>query len=328
MTKTSTAGQFRKYDHLERSNHPEVRGITEGLVFVFPKLDGTNASMWRDAAGAIQAGSRNRTLTLDADNHGFCEWAHGDDPRASAIRGVLAANPNWHIYGEWLVPHSLKTYREDAWRRLYVFDVYDHDRGRYLAFEEYREILEDAGVDVIWPLCTVENPSDSQLQEASDRNTYLVQDGQGLGEGIVLKNYQWANQHGRQPWAKMVRAEFKERNSRSFGVAHVKGEKQVEQEIVNEFATEAWIRKEFHRVVVLVATDLGEPLDVADGTYETFVASNRGKIIPRTLGTLFNVFVTENAWHMVKKFKNPTIDFGKLNRLLTIRIKQVLTEVF
>lgn len=142
-------GQFLKYDHVERLNHPEVRDIDIGQVYVFPKLDGTNGSLWIDADRLIQAGSRNRVLSVVSDNHGFCAWARSDDPRAFALREYLRAHPYLTVYGEWLVPHSLKTYRDDAWRRFYVFDVYDHDLGGYLSWEQYGEGLEGLGVDVI-----------------------------------------------------------------------------------------------------------------------------------------------------------------------------------
>lgn len=319
--------KFRRYDQLERLNHPEVRDIDVGEIYVFPKLDGTNASVWSDG-DHVFAGSRNRTLSTEADNAGFYAWVQSDHPVAVALREVALANPHLIFYGEWLVPHSLRTYREDAWRRFYVFDVYDRDLGRYRSFESYQEILETAGVDYIMPLCKMENPSENQIQTVVERNTYLIQEGAGVGEGVVLKNYQWQNQHGRQPWAKVVRNEFKETNAKIFGVPTIKGEKQTEAEIVHEFATGAWIRKEFAKVVTAVATDMREPLDVKDGTYDRFVAANRHKIIPRTLGTLYYVFVQENARDMIKKFKNPVVDFGKLQKLLTIRVKAVLNELF
>ena len=48
----------------------ETDGIELGKVYVFPKIDGTNGSVWIDD-GIIKAGSRNRELTLDNDNAGF-----------------------------------------------------------------------------------------------------------------------------------------------------------------------------------------------------------------------------------------------------------------
>lgn len=167
------------------------------------------------------------------------------------------------------------------------------------------------------------------------------------------RNYDWKNPFGRQPWAKMVRAEFKEANSRMFGFREVGAKKQVEVEAVREFATEAWIRKEFHRVVQLVAedqqvtftppdplidqqltaitaqvagVDLDEPAAVMDEA--EFIQANRKAIIPRTLGTLFHVFVQENMWAIVKKHKYPDISFKKLKAHLINRIKAVLKELF
>ena len=66
--------EFKKYMHIERFGTDEVQGIELGDCYVFPKLDGTNASLWSED-GKIQAGSRKRHLSIDADNAGFFEWA-------------------------------------------------------------------------------------------------------------------------------------------------------------------------------------------------------------------------------------------------------------
>ena len=44
------------------------------------------------------------------------------------LKGLCMANPGCRFFGEWLVPHSLKTYREDAWRDFYIFDVMKDDK--------------------------------------------------------------------------------------------------------------------------------------------------------------------------------------------------------
>lgn len=63
--------EFLKYQHLERFGTTEVENIELGKTHVFPKIDGTNASVWLDKNGNIQAGSRKRHLSLDSDNAGF-----------------------------------------------------------------------------------------------------------------------------------------------------------------------------------------------------------------------------------------------------------------
>src|SRR3990167_2374121 len=105
--------EFRPYMHVERYGNDEVQGIELGECYVFPKLDGTNASVW-NGGGEIKAGSRTRELTLEQDNAGFYAAILEND----SIQEFLIYHPTKRLYGEWLVPHSLKTYREDAWRRF------------------------------------------------------------------------------------------------------------------------------------------------------------------------------------------------------------------
>jgi hypothetical protein len=328
---------FRKYDHLERSKHPDVADICFGTVHVFPKIDGTNASVWAESVihpdtgawldAVVCAGSRNRKLSLESDNAGFYAWVHSDDPKAVALRTHVMAFPELIIYGEWLVPHTLKTYREDAWRRFYVFDVFSRVTGKYLPYEVYGEAFDIMGIDVIPPLAIIENPSENQLAGLRNTtNTYLIQDDCGVGEGIVLKNYEWANKYGRQPWSKMVRNEFKEDNGRVFGMKPTQGEKIVEQEIVTAFCTPEFIRKTFAKVVGLVADECGRQLGSAH--YDAFVEANRHKVIPRFLGTVYHEFVHEECWAFVKKYKNPVVDFSKLQRLITLAAKRTMKDIF
>ena len=109
---------FRKYTHLERFGNSAVRGIEIGECYIFPKIDGTNASVWYHD-GKLCTGSRSRELSVENDNAGFHAWAIEDEK----LKAFFAEYPSFRLYGEWLVPHSLKTYREDAWRKFYIFDV-------------------------------------------------------------------------------------------------------------------------------------------------------------------------------------------------------------
>lgn len=102
---------FKKYQHVERYGTSAVDGIEKGECWVFPKLDGTNGSVWLGMDGKIRAGSRRRELSLEKDNQGFYASVLQDE----RIEQYLQKYPSHRLYGEWLVPHTLKTYRDNAW---------------------------------------------------------------------------------------------------------------------------------------------------------------------------------------------------------------------
>ncbi len=297
--------QFVKYMHVERFGTDEVQGIELGNCHIFPKIDGTNASVWLGADGQVNAGSRNRHLSLGADNAGFLAWAIQNE----AIKSFLTANPHLRLYGEWLVPHSLNTYREEAWRRFYVFDVQDDQAEKLLPYEVYAPLLEAHGVDCIHPATIIKNATYDNLLHELSKNVYLIQDGKGAGEGIVIKNYQYQNKFGRTTWAKLVTTEFKEANTKAFGPALINGSKMAEQEIVDEFVTDHLVNKTFAKIS-----------NECEGW--------SSKYIPRLLNTVFHDLVNEEMWNAVKKFKNPTVNFKTLHSLTVLQVKTIRPELF
>lgn len=298
--------EFRKYQHIERMGTSEVRGIEDGLSYVFPKIDGTNASVWLDD-GVVRAGSRNRELTLDNDNAGFYSWVMLQEN----IRDFLKFHPELRLYGEWLVPHSLKTYRDDAWKDFYVFDVC-LERGedvQYLVYEEYRPLLDDFGIGYIPPIAIVKNGTYEKFTDLLEKNVFLIKDGCGLGEGIVVKNYDYHNRYGRQTWAKIVRNEFKEKHSKEMGAPIIESKTLVEEKIVKDYCTRDFVEKEHAKIV-----------NEKDGW--------KSQYIPMLLGRVFYELIREESWNFVKENKYPTINFKTLNALVTRRIKEIKSELF
>jgi hypothetical protein len=327
---------FRRYDHVERLGHEKVNGITVGNVHVFPKLDGTNASVWFDGTEWVSCGSRTRELNEGADNAGFWRWAQENFNKfhnVSCNGGI-----NWTIYGEWLVPHTLKTYRQEAWHRFYVFDVYDRSKGCYLHYDKYEPTIRAAGLDVIEPLCIFTNPSDKQLQYEVEQNSYLIMDGAGAGEGIIIKNYEW--NEGDWPWAKIVRNEFKEENKRAFGTLEKGGEFQVEAAIAEEFVTQFLVEKVRSKIMLeLTEQDCVDGVEdrygECDDYYDKCLARHkrvqerhRAKLIPRLFGTVFHELVDEELWMALKKHKFPTVDFKRLRQHSILQTKKYAADLF
>lgn len=332
--------RFRKYDHVERFGHPEVEHLDAGVVHVFPKLDGTHASVWleprQDKELAqphgniphLRAGSRNRVLTLDSDNAGFYAWTQEEERLFKLIDFILKFGSHAHVYGEWLVPHTLKTYREEAWRRFYVFDVFIQGRG-YVQFEEWAPHAEDFGIDHVALLCTITNPTEDQLLHQVETNTYLVADGSGVGEGIVCKNFEWRNRFGRQPWMKIVRNEFKERSKKAFGTPDLKGGFEVEAAVAEEFVTPTLVAKCRAKIMLDLANEDPECETTADILINReWQEKWRKQLIPRLLQTVYTELVREELYTAVKKHKDPTINFKRLRAQCIRFTKEYAADLF
>lgn len=302
---------FKKYQHIERFGNDEVQGIELGEVFVFPKLDGTNSSLWVEeltvlglTANILKGGSRNRELSLDNDNAGFLTFT-SDDER---YRMFFESYPHLRLYGEWLVPHTLKTYREDAWRKFWIFDVYNDETEQYLSYEIYKPLLDQFGLDYIPPLAKIKNGSYENFIHVVNQNNFFIKDGEGIGEGIVIKNYDYYNKFGNQIWAKIITSEFKEKHHREMGCPETEG-KMVEEEIVDAYLTDGLVHKTYAKVQVL-----------HDGW--------TSKYIPELLERCYYDLVNEELWNALKDLKNPTINFKTLKYLSFAKVKTILPEVF
>lgn len=291
--------EFKKYQHVERFGTVETNGIEFGECYIFPKIDGTNASLWFN--NGLQAGSRNRHLTLDNDNAGFYNWAI----KQNKFDKFFKQYPNIRLYGEWLVPHTLKTYEETAWKNFYVFDVMLDDI--YLSYDNYKVILDKFDIEYIPPICKITNPTHERLVSQLEKNGYLIKDGEGTGEGIVIKNYNYKNKFGRVTWAKIVKNDFKAKHQKC-DTTEIKEKKQIEELIVNKYVNITLVDKEFSKIEL-----------------------NNGwssKKIPQLLNTVYYCLVKEESWNFVKEFKNPTINFVRLMNLTIQKVKELKPELF
>jgi hypothetical protein len=293
--------------HVEKWGNTEVEGIEFGKVYVFPKLDGTNASLWstRDDDGTlVWGGSRNRQLSIENDNAGF----YNSLREKPVYWDFFRKHPNLRLYGEWLVPHTLKTYREDVWRRFWIFDVYNDETDTWLDYDTYKPMLDEFGLDYIPPLAIVTNGDYSKFIHTLQLNRLFIQDGEGVGEGVVLKNYNYYNKFGQQIWAKLVTSEFKENHHREMGAPESKG-KLLEEEIAEEYVTQALVDKVYAKI------------QNCEGGWNS-------RHIPRLLETVYHDLIREETYEVLKTYKNPTINFKTLKHFTIARVKELRGEIF
>ncbi len=306
--------EFRPYMHIERYGNDEVQGIEIGELTIFPKLDGTNASIWATSVSPeewdYRCGSRTRELTLDRDNAGFLATARETEQVGLGRRFLNFVNghPNLRLYGEWLVPHTLKTYRDDVWKRFWVFDVFNNETDQYLSYETYKPLLEANELDYIPPLGTIKGGDYEYFIHLLKQNVFFIEDGKGIGEGIVLKNYNFTNTFGNTVWAKIINNEFKEQHHRTMGEPSHE-HKVLEEEIAKQYVTEALCTK----------------------SYAKIVNSNAGwtsRLIPSLLTLVYHDVIVEEIYNIVNIKPPPTINFGVLKHYVVSQIKQCLPHLF
>lgn len=293
--------QFIKYQHVERldKDNVEVEGLLDGPVYIQPKIDGTNTSVWKEADG-LHFGKRSQAMGEGDDNRGV-KAKYQNDQR---YIDFFNEHPDVILYGEWLVKHTISSYLADAWNKLYIFDVCREDADgniiEWIPYEEYSAWLSAYGIEYVPVIAYLTKPTMEGLMDYVENNHYLLPEGQ-IGEGIVVKRYDYINPYGRTTWGKIVRSEFKNKSRSAF-----KGNEDcIEVQIVEDMFTPEFVLKEYAKIKEIPGLD-------------------SKTIIPRTIATIPYVFITEEIGTILKKYKKPTIDFKKLCRLCESRVKEYL----
>lgn len=294
--------KYLNFHHIERYGSAKVENAHIGMCYVFPKIDGTYGCI-RYKIGNIEFANKDRYLSIDDDNQKFVETLSFDIKR---YKDFFSKYPDLTLHGEFLIPHTVTTYTDDAWYKFYVFDV--EKNGVYLNYDTYIEYLEEFGINYIPAICKVANPDIDGLISLLDKNIYLMKDGSGCGEGIVIKNYEWRNNNNHQKWMKVVCNEFKtglyKRTCQEFNL-----KKSIEQKIIDKYVSIPFVEKEWMKI----CND--EKIQIK---YRITVFLNK----------VYYELVNEEMWNIVKTLKYPVIDFKKLYNLCIDRVKNIKPELF
>lgn len=295
---------YKKYQHIEKLGTSDVEGILEGEVHLTYKIDGSNGCIYLDN-GVLKYGSRNRELSIDNDNNKFVATLSTDEHFTNSIKTYLIKHPNHIIYGEWLIPVNIKRYKKDAWNKFYIFDVFDVETLSYLRMDSYIEELKELNLEYIPEIAVINNPSEDDIKALLPQTgNYLLES--GVGEGIVIKNYEYRNKYGRQTWAKLLTEDFATNKRQRRHENHVNKETSpVEYEIISQCLTPEHILKEKNKLI----EKYGEW---------------HNKMIFELLNRSFLEFYKDNWEIILKKWHNPVINFKVLKNLSDNKVKEVL----
>lgn len=303
-------GNFIKFQHIERFGREDTAGILQNhRVIITPKIDGTNASIWVDDEGNIACGSRTRQLSAEKDNAGFYAWVHSDNLEAVAIRKFLETYPEYRFFGEFTGSTkfigAIKDYNSDALGQLWIFDMMD-DEGHYLDDEVWREMLsswEGIAEYYVPILGILDCPTMDDIQELAINNKFLLDNANHAGEGVVVRAPGWVNKYGHVQYAKLVLDEYKQVQKAAKKKVQIEN---VELWIAENFMTDAEISKALAKCEL----QFDEQFDKYNG---------------RHIGYLLNCTWTESILaemkNILKKTRNPTIDFAALQTICNNKVK-------
>lgn len=301
--------EFTKYTHVERVGKREVDGILNGEnLHVSLKIDGTNASVyWKD--GSLHAGSRTRELSEENDNAGFYVWTQSNNPEAILLREFCADHPNLIIYGEYTGRNkfvgSIKYYKPEMLNQMWIFDVYDINTEQYLPDAEWRKMLIANGfASWIVPLLGVyDYPTEEELITSLKSVTWGLNGEGKFHEGVVIKSSNYRNPWGRNTYGKIVLSEFQQNKAEN-------KRKKVNVEDVEQYIVDNW----------LTDAELSKALAKTEVYFDKEFTKTEGKMIGFFLNTCYQA-ILEEINDIVKKLKNPIIDFSKLNTLIKDRAR-------
>ena len=294
---------FHAYEKVERLEKEECDGILNGGCYIFEKIDGANAQIYLDTeTREIAFGSRNRVLgvgenLISGDSfRGFAGWVKENKDKLTRFFNL---HPNFILNGEWLIKHSLQ-YSATAYSRFYVFDIYDFANQRYIGIESHRswQDLLNLEIDVIPFDGWINNPTTENLKAFLELPSRY---GASFREGIVIKNYDFCNKFGRQPYAKLLHETFKEVKSTP---KPPPGEDAIERAIQVQYVTAARVEKIRNKIA------------------DTQVERPGMKEIPKLINMVWYDIITEDMNDILKRLKDPTINFKLLKRLVFDRAKE------
>lgn len=289
------ADQHRHYGKIHRLGKDETEGILDGLCVVQEKIDGANTSIWVGPDGKLWMGSRTRILRDNEEFNGFVPYVKAHE----GINALLTLHPNYRLYGEWLVRHTV-AYRETAYRKFYLFDIWDGTK--YLTAADVQVLAEEFNIPAVPVYGVFENPTADAIKALAGNSAFGDR-----GEGIVIKNLDFKNKFGDCVFAKIVTNAFMEDNAVAFGGNNKFSKTYFELWAVNKYMTLPRVKK----VMDKTQPEIDKKLDMEH--------------IPRICNTAFHDLVQEEMWDIIQKV--PAMDFKDFRRLAFKKAKQIYIDI-
>lgn len=301
----------KKFMDIERAkfNTEEIAknntlGFDKGdIIQITEKVDGSNASFRYDAeTNSLIAFSRKKTLDFANTLNGFYNWVQTLDVN------LFAKYPNYVFFGEWLTSHTI-TYKQEAYKKFYFYDVYDVEKQCYLLQTEVKKLATECSLSYVKEYYYGEFISWEHCMSFMERESDISV---GVQEGVVIKNQtKLNNPNTRLDFVlKLVNSQFseikKDNHIKKIEDPNKLKEKERAREIVEKIVTEQRVRKE-----ILKMQDEGLLPSILTSKDMRTIAQNLPKRIYEDCLKEELEYVKECGEHFGKISGNLTMTFAK-----------------
>lgn len=116
-------------------------------------------------------------------------------------------NHNHRYIGEWLVSHKIQ-YKPEAYQKFYLFSIWDDVTQQYLSDEVVKSEAKRLGLNTVNYFYEGEYISFEHMMSFVGKSELTLEP--NTGEGIVVKNVSYFDNHNRQCFVKLVSEKFAE----------------------------------------------------------------------------------------------------------------------
>ncbi|WEG18607.1 RNA ligase family protein [Alkalihalophilus pseudofirmus] len=284
---------MRKYQSITRhgksGTHLTIE--TNDEIIIQEKLDGANAS-FKLEDGKVVAFSRNTKLDMSNGLRGFYQWTQTLDP-SKLLEGVV-------YFGEWLVKHKL-SYGENE-NQFYLFDIFNENIEEYVSFQMVEDESERLGLNLIPIFYKGVTLPFEEIEKYAGKS--MLGD---VGEGVVVKNYNYRDKYNNQVFTKIVTKEFQEKA----GVKNPKvatANKDSFDQFLDTYMTKPRVEKILHKMVDEQILE------------EDYAIEDMGLILKNAGSRVYDDLIKEELDSLLKQLR------AKVGKRLPVVIKEILVE--
>lgn len=271
----------KKYHSVERYGKSNNELSARGNIIVWEKIDGANASFKR-VGNEIKTYSHSTELTGEDGLGGFRKWVLENISASQLVEGYL-------YFGEWTNRHKIDYGVNE--KKFYFYDIYDIEAERYLGIGDIRSEAGHIGLELAPILYEGEFISEEHLLSFVGKSQLAVN---GVGEGIVVKNYDYFDKHGHQHFTKIVSQHFQEISGTK--IKAMKSKPDILTQFINNTVTHSRIEKMLYKLV-----DEGK-------LKEDFAIEDMGTILKLLGSSVYEDVMKEEQDELMKAIKGR---FGK-----------------